>query len=180
MENTVTIHMVASLDGFIARKDNDISWLTSNDDYPQGVTLSDAEIATFLERIDCYVMGSHTYEHALVLGWPYGDTPVMVITSRPMQPKRESVQFYSGDLTSLLNNKLKPSYSNIWLVGGAMLVKEFIRLKLADEIIISIMPVLLGGGTPFFDELDIEQSLHLKDVVSYRNGMVELWYEIIN
>jgi len=63
-------------------------------------------------------------------------------------------------------------------VGGAMLIKDFIRLKLADEIRLSVLPVILGEGTLFFDQVGLEQALHLKDVTAYKSGMVELWYEI--
>ena len=59
-----------------------------------------------------------------------------------------------------------------------MIAKDFIRLKLADDIIISIIPVILGDGTLFFDYIGQEQNLHLKDVTAYKDGMVELWYEI--
>ena len=59
-----------------------------------------------------------------------------------------------------------------------MLIKDFIRLKLADEIRLSVLPVILGEGTLFFDQVAIEQALHLKDVTAYKSGMVELWYEI--
>jgi dihydrofolate reductase len=78
----VTLHMVSSLDGFIAKKDNSVSWLDNPGSvYERGASISEEEIAKFLKTIDCYVLGSHTYEHALELGWPYGDTPVVVVTS---------------------------------------------------------------------------------------------------
>ena len=64
------------------------------------------------------------------------------------------------------------------MVGGAKITKEFMRLHLAADIIISIMPVILGGGTLFFDYIGQEQLLHLKDVTAHKDGMVELWYEI--
>ena len=174
----VTIHMVSSLDGFIAKKDRSVSWLQSTDSYEKGVTLTEEDVAKFIKTIDCYVMGSRTYEHALELGWPYGDVPVIVLTHRDLMADRENIEFYSGDLDKLVNDRLKPNYGNIWLVGGAMIAKDFIRLKLADDIIISIMPVILGDGTLFFDYIGQEQRLHLKDVTAYKDGMVELWYEI--
>ena len=59
-----------------------------------------------------------------------------------------------------------------------MLAKEFIRLQLAHEIRLSVLPILLGGGLLFFDQLGLEQPLHLKDVTAYKNGMVELWYQV--
>jgi dihydrofolate reductase len=92
-----------------------------------------------------------------------------------MTSKRKS---YSGDLKQFVNDRLKPNYQNIWLVGGAALVKEFIRLGLVDDIRQTIAPIILGDGTPFFDRIGQEQALHLRDVTAYRNGMVELWYEV--
>lgn len=174
----VIIHMVSSLDGFIAKKDNSVSWLQSSDIYEKGVTLTEEDIANFIETIDCYVMGSHTYEHALKLGWPYGDLPVIVCTNRNLTTNRKNVEFYSGDLAKLVNSHLKIRYKNIWLAGGPILAKDFIRLKLADEIILSIMPIILGDGLLFFDYIGQEQQMHLKDVTAYKDGMVELWYEI--
>ncbi|HEX3471366.1 MAG TPA: hypothetical protein VHT28_09290, partial [Silvibacterium sp.] len=118
----VTLHVVSSLDGFIAKKDNSVSWLDSPGSvYEAGVSISQEEAAAFVKAIDCYVLGSRTYEHALELGWPYGDTPTVVVTGREWAPARESVEFYSGDLKTLVGVKLAPRYRNIWLVGGAML-----------------------------------------------------------
>jgi dihydrofolate reductase len=176
----VTIHMVSSLDGMIAKKDNSVSWFETSDNYEKGVTEQNAE--AFLKTIDCYVMGSRTYEHALELsrsyGWPYGDIPTIVVTHRNLPIERQNIEMYSGDLNILVNERLKPTYKNVWVVGGAMLVKDFIRLKLADEIRQSILPIILGDGIPFFDQIGQEQTLHLKDVTAYKNGMVELCYEI--
>lgn len=175
----VTIHMVSSLDGFIAKRDGTVSWLHSTDVYENGITLTDEDITAYIEGIDCYVMGSHTYEHALKLGWPYGETPVIVLTHRALPNDRENVEFYAGDLTELVNGRLKATYKNIWMAGGAATTKDFLRLKLADKLIVSIMPVILGDGTLFFDYIGHEQRLHLKDVTAYKDGMVELTYEIL-
>ncbi|HMC84135.1 MAG TPA: dihydrofolate reductase family protein, partial [Chitinophagaceae bacterium] len=85
---------------------------------------------------------------------------------------------FSGDLNRLIIERLKPYYKNVWLVGGAMLAKDFIRLKLADEIRLTILPVILGDGLLFFDHIEQEQALHLKNVTAYKSGMVELHYAI--
>ena len=125
---TVTLHMVSSLDGFIAKHDNTVAWMdTPGSVYEPGVSISEEEVATFLKSIDCYVLGSRTYEHALQLGWPYGDTPVVVVTTRkwPQASTRKSIEFYSGDLNTLVDEKLAPRYRNIWLVGGAVLSQHF-------------------------------------------------------
>jgi len=176
----VTIHMVSSVDGFIAKKDNSVSWFETNDNYEKGLTGQNAD--EFLKTIDCYVMGSLTYEHALELsksyGWAYGDIPTIVLTHRNLPIERQNIETYSGDLGKLMNERLKPTYKNVWVVGGAMVARDFIRLQLADEIRQSIIPIILGDGTPFFDQIGQEHALHLKDVTAYKNGIVELCYEI--
>ncbi|MEO6850537.1 MAG: dihydrofolate reductase family protein [Mucilaginibacter sp.] len=178
----VTIHMVSSLDGIIAKKDNSVSWFETNDQYEKGATVSEQDTAEFLKTIDCYVMGARTYEHAFELsksyGWAYGDKPTIVVTHRNLPVDRPNVEFFSGGLEALVNEQLKPNYKNVWVVGGGMLAKDFIRLKLADEIRLSVMPIILGEGTLLFDQIGEEQALHLKDVTAYKTGMVELWYEI--
>jgi dihydrofolate reductase len=174
MRSTVTLHVVSSLDGFIAKKDNSISWMDSAGDvYERGVTDDGAEV---IQSIDCYVLGSRTYEHALQLGWPYGDTPTVVMTNRELPSTRESVTFYSGDIQRLVGEILAPRYRNIWLVGGAMLGQSFLRLGLVDEIRLMIAPVTLGDGLHLFGDSGTEQQWHLKNVVAYKNGFVELSY----
>jgi dihydrofolate reductase len=172
----VTLHMVSSLDGFIAKKDNDVSWLEGGSVYEAGVSISGEEAAAFLKTIDCYVLGSRTYEHALELGWPYGDTPTVVVTSREWPRARKSIEFYSGDLKTLVDVKLAPRYRNIWLVGGAMLSQRFLELGLVDEINLMIAPVLLGEGLRLFGGPPTEKRWNLKNVVAYKNGFVELSY----
>jgi dihydrofolate reductase len=178
----LTIHILSSLDGIIAKKDNSIAWFDTHDDYEKGVVLTRQDTEAFLKTIDCYVMGAHTYEHALELsknyGWAYGDIPTIVLTHRDLPVNRPNIELYSGDLNKLVDERLKPRYKNVWLVGGAMLAQQFIRLKLADELRLSVMPIILGEGTLFFDHMGQEQALHLKNVTAYKTGMVELHYEV--
>jgi dihydrofolate reductase len=177
--STVTLHMVSSLDGFIAKLDNSVSWMdTPGSVYEPGVSISEQEVSTFLKSIDCYVLGSRTYEHALELGWPYGDTPVVVVTTRKWPPAstRKTIEFYSGDLKTLVDEKLAPRYQNIWLVGGAMLSQRFLEFGLVDEISLTIAPVLLGAGLRLFDGSLKEKRWDLKKVTAYKNGCVELCY----
>jgi dihydrofolate reductase len=172
--STVTLHVVSSLDGFIAKKDNTVSWMDSSDVYEKGVSEGNAD--DVVTSIDCFVLGSRTYEHALELGWPYGDTPTVVVTNRVLPSTRKSVEFYSGDLKKLVDEILAPRYRNIWLVGGAMLCQSFLRLGLVDEIRLMTAPVLLGDGLHLFGDSGTEQKWHLKNVVAYKNGYVESSY----
>ena len=175
-ESKVTLHAVSSLDGFIARKDNTVSWLEDDGSvYEAGIRISAEDAARFVSAIDCYVMGSRTYEHALELGWPYGDTPVVVVTSRALPAQKASVEFYSGDLATLFDENLSPRFRNIWLVGGAALSQSSLKLGLVDEIRLTVAPVLLGDGLRLFGPM-LEERWHLKNVSAYRNGFVELTY----
>jgi dihydrofolate reductase len=122
------------------------------------------------------VLGSRTYELALELGWPYGDKPVVVVTSREWPSARKSVEFYSGDLKTLVDVKLAPRYRNIWLVGGAMLCRRFLELGLVDDIRLTIAPVLLGEGLRLFGGSLSEERWNLKNVVAHKNGFVDLVY----
>lgn len=182
-DSRVTIHMAASLDGFIARKDGRVDWLETADEFAGGDTMSPEFVEAFLETIDCYVMGSRTYETALGfeargLGWSYGDKPTFVLTSRELPRTRDTIEFYSGDLARLVHERLRPRFRTIWFVGGGAVSGECLRRGLADEIRYSILPILIGDGIPFFDRIAGDVALHLLEVKAYRNGMVELRYQV--
>jgi dihydrofolate reductase len=179
----VTIHMVASLDGFIARKDGSVDWLETSDEFAGGDTLDPEFVESFLKTIDCYVMGSRTYETALNFeakgsGWAYGDKRTFVLTSRDLPRTRDTVEFYSGDLAQFVNQHLRPRFRSIWFVGGGVVSGECLRLALADEVRYSILPILIGDGITFFEKLDRDVPLHLTEVKAYKNGTVALRYEV--
>lgn len=179
----VTIHMAASLDGYIARKDGAVDWLDTSDHFADGETLDPGYVEAFLAAIDCYVMGSRTYETALRFedqgkGWSYGDKQVFVLTRRKLPRMRQNIEFYSGDLALLVNERLRPRFRNIWFVGGGMVAAECLRLGLADELSYSILPILIGDGIAFFEKLDKDVPLHLAEVKAYKSGMLDLRYEV--
>jgi len=182
-DSRVTIHMVASLDGFIARKDGRVDWLATSDEFVGGDNMDPEFVEAFLKTIDCYVMGSRTYETALRfeaqgLGWSYGDKRTFVLTSRDLPRTRDTVEFHSGDLAELVNRRLRPTFRSIWFVGGSVVSAECLRLGLADEVRYSILPILIGDGIPFFEKLDTDIALHLAEVKAYKSGMVELRYDL--
>ena len=182
-DSQVTIHMAASLDGFIARKDGSVDWMETSDQFVGGETMAPEFVEAFLKTIDCYVMGSRTYETALSfeakgLGWSYGDKPTFVLTRRELPRTRHTVNFYSGDLAQLVNTSLRPKFRSIWFVGGGVVSAECLLLGLADEVRYSILPILIGDGIPFFDKLDRDIALHLAEVKAYESGMVALRYQV--
>jgi len=182
-DSRVTIHMAASLDGFIARKDGRVDWLETSDEFAAGESMDAAFVAEFLKTIDCYVMGSRTYETALAfeakgLGWSYGDKPTFVLTHRELPRTRETVELCAGDLAQLVNERLRPAFRSIWFAGGGAVSAECLRLGLADDVRYSILPILIGDGIPFFNGLDRDVALHLAEVKAYRSGIVALRYEV--
>jgi dihydrofolate reductase len=175
--------MAASLDGFIARRDGRVDWLETSDHFEDGDTMAPESVAAFLRTIDCYVMGSRTYETALTfeakgLGWAYGNTATYVLTHRELRRVRSTVEFYAGDLVQLVEEELKPKFRNIWFVGGGALSGECLRRGVANELRYSILPVLIGDGIAFFEQLDRDVALHLLQVKAYESGMVALRYEV--
>ena len=182
-DSRVTIHMAASLDGYIARKDGSVDWLETSDRFEGGEVMAPESVTEFLRTIDCYVMGSRTYETALDfegrgMGWAYGDKPTFVLTRRELPKTRSSVEFYAGDLHHFVEERLKPDYRNIWFVGGGAVSGECLRRGLADEIRYSILPILIGDGIAFFERLDGDVALHLLEVKAYQSGTVALRYEV--
>ncbi len=182
-KSRVTVHMVASLDGFIARKDGRVDWMETSDHFEGGAAMTPEFVAAFLKGIDCYVMGSRTYETAMAfesrgVGWAYGDTPTFVLTRRELPKVRASVEFVEGDLTALVHERLAPRFRSIWFVGGGDVCSACLRLGLAHEVRYSMVPVLIGDGISFFDGLDSDIALHLVEATPYASGMVALRYEV--
>src|ERR1700691_6419416 len=114
-DSRVTIHMVASFDGFIARQDGSVDWIETADEFVGGDVMTPELAETFLKTIDCYVMGSRTYETALRfeaqgMGWSYSDKPTFVLTSRELPRTRDTVEFHSGDLAEFVRLSLRPKF----------------------------------------------------------------------
>lgn len=177
----ITLHMVASLDGFIAKKDNSVGWFETSSPYEKGVDWQGP--GDFMKSVDCYVMGATTYEHAVALSeeyyWAYGDTPTIVVTHRDLPKVKPHIEFFAGDLKVLVHEVLRPRFKNVWVAGGAVLANEFLRQGLADDLRLAILPIMLGEGLPFFDGAGKENALRLLDTAAYKNGLVELHYEFV-
>ena len=181
-DSKVTIHMAASLDGFIARPDGGTDWMETTDTFEGGENLDAAYVENFLKSIDCYVMGSRTYETALAfdakgLGWAYGDKPVFVLTTRALPKTRDTVELVSGDVAQLIE-MLRARFGSIWVVGGGAVSGEVLRRGMADEVRYSIMPVAIGSGVRFFEGLDRDVALHLMEVKAYTSGIVALRHAV--
>jgi dihydrofolate reductase len=165
-----------SLDGYIARKNGDIDWLTcipnpESDDYGY---------STLLSSIETIVMGRSTYDSILSFGmpWPYESFSTYVVTSNPIYKISTPNTFLltqdvNQQIIELNNNTKK----DIWIMGGAQLIKTLLIDELIDRMIISIIPKMIGNGIPLFLPSDIQMTWQLIDTVRYNTGIVNLIYQ---
>ena len=164
----IILFIASSLDGYIARVDGSIDWLPEN-------TASGYD--DFIKSIDTVIMGKKTYDQVLTFGdYPYKDKKSYVFTRNNEYSKDEHTEFVH-DVDRLVKNILSDSGTNIWLIGGAEIISAFVNLGFVDEIIISIIPIVLGKGIPLFKDIEKEVKLELIKTTDY-DTLVELHYKI--
>jgi dihydrofolate reductase len=164
----IILFIASSLDGYIARENGDIDWLPENTASGYG---------DFIKSIDTVIMGKKTYDQVLTFGdYPYKDKKSYVFTRNNEYSKDENTEFVH-DADKLVKDILSDSGTNIWLIGGAEIISTFVNLGFVDEIIISIIPVVLGKGIPLFKNIEKEIKLELIKTTDY-DALVELRYKI--
>jgi dihydrofolate reductase len=169
----VILYIAASLDGYIARANGDIDWLSSVERPGE-----DYGYAAFYSSLDALVMGRETYDLSLTFGeWPYPGKKSFVFTHRNLKSVRQDVAFLSSDVVNGVAAIEAQGFHSLWLVGGGALTRSFFQNDLIDEYIISIIPVLLGSGIPLFPPAGREQKLVLAKSTEYPSGLVQLQYK---
>jgi dihydrofolate reductase len=169
-----TVYIGTSLDGFIARKNGDIDWLTqfANDDAIRAYE-------EFMSRVDAIVIGKGTFEKVLTFpSWPYEKKVFVLSTSIKQVPDivKDKITVLSMGPKELLNYLSEKSFSGIYVDGGKV-IQSFLKEDLIDELIISKAPVLIGNGIPLFDYLNTDLKFkHINTHVS-SNGLVRSYYE---
>jgi len=164
----IILYIASSLDGYIARENGDVDWLPIN---------SDSGYDNFYKSIDTVIMGKKTYDQILTFGdYPYKGKKSYVFTRNDSLTKDENVEFVSN--VEEFSRNLVSSKGNIWLVGGSELFSAFLEHKLVDEIILSIIPTVLGKGIPLFQNINQEANLKLIKTTEY-SGFVELTYKVL-
>jgi dihydrofolate reductase len=171
----IKLYIATSIDGFIARKDGSLDWL---EDFPNPDKL-DYGYLDFLENIDTIVMGRNTYEAILSFGmdWPYADSKSYVISSKEDFKIETENTYLINTLTKELINQIRTeSKKNIWIVGGGKLISSFLNHRAIDELILTIIPTILGDGIPLFPNKPLETQFTLKETQTYKTGVVSLNY----
>ncbi len=164
----IIVYIASSLDGYIAREDGSIDWLPET---------AESGYDAFYKSVDTVIMGKITYDQVLTFGeYPYKDKKSFVFTSTN-QNKDENAEFVS-DVEKFVIDGFPGAGENIWLVGGAQIITSFLKQGVVDEIIISVIPVLLGKGIPLFKNIENETKLELIKTEKY-GQLVDLHYKVL-
>jgi dihydrofolate reductase len=170
-----TVYIAQSLDGYIADKNGGLDWL-NNIPNPEN---NDFGFADFIENIDAIVMGRNTFQKVLTLGdWPY-TKPVYVISSSLNKIPNElsdKVTILNSNPSELVKRLNQKGHKNLYIDGG-LLIQSFLSEDLIDELIITTIPILLGGGIPLFGDLNNSMKFsHVKTEVLL-NSLVKSYYK---
>lgn len=169
----VTLYIATSLDGYIARSDGGIDWLSMVE-----APGEDYGYASFYDSVDAIALGSNTYELALSFGeWPYPGKPTFVFTQRDLPCDRDDVMRASDSVEGVLAKLDAQGYQHLWLVGGGALVNSFLQQNLIDDYIISTIPIILGAGIPLFPPSNSEIKLQLMSAKPYPSGLLQTYYK---
>ena len=171
MSRNIILYIAMSLDGYIARRNGDIDWLDGDGSEP------DADIGydRFYSSIDTVIMGRKTYDQILTFGeYPYKGTRGYVYTSETRN-NNEDVEFTDEDVEDLIGKLKAGDGKDIWLIGGAGIIDEFMKKDLIDEYFIAVIPCVLGEGIPLFKRNNHETKLKLLKHEAV-NGIVMMHY----
>ena len=168
----VILYIAMSLDGYIAKPDGDLGFLSTVEQEGE-----DYGYADFVKTVDTVIVGRKTYDKVISMGFgsPYRDKDVYVIT-RTLRPSVGSVKFYSESLKDLIVNLKSRDGKHIFVDGGAEIVNELLYDNLIDEFYISVIPVLLGSGISLFKNGRPEIGLKLIQTKQFDKGLVQLHY----
>jgi dihydrofolate reductase len=173
MQMTKTILYIAtSLDGFVTGKNDDISWLLPYNDVDYGFD-------EYFSHIGAIIQGRRSYDVEMQHGWetPH-PVPTFVLSHNIPEkaPKRSEVVFTNEDIAEVLMKAKKLTDKHIWIEGGANVAQQFLRRELIDEIVLSLVPVILGDGVRLFDNIQKQIDLSLIEVKRFDKGLVQLMY----
>jgi len=172
MRPRCSVFIATSLDGFIARRDGSIDWLsiveTPGEDYGY---------ARFFANVDALVMGRGTYDTVRGFpSWPYGDKRCVVLTHNPPEPAHGE-RFHTGSPQPLLEQLHVDGVRRVYVDGGAV-IRQFLAADLIDDLTLSIIPVLLGDGLPLFEDGGPGKRLRLEASQAFPSGLVQLRYRL--
>lgn len=169
----IIVHIAASADGYIARPDGDLDWLTSRP-APKGFYGMNA----FTRTIDTMLLGRKTYEASLRLGATFREKSRTIVFSRHAPPPDAppGVEFVSDEIAPFVNRLRAQPGKDIWLMGGGELIASFLDAHAIDEFVVSVVPVFIGDGIPLIARRHRHVPLELRSVEQFEDGLVQLHY----
>lgn len=173
----VRVYMACSFDGYIAGPGDDIAWLHEDHSSP-GALPEDPEalgFEAFMSQVGAMLMGRTTYE--VVEGfaqWPYGETPVIVATHRALEPTAPTVRAAAGDIGELVAQAKEAAGARDVYLDGCALIQQALAAGLVDEMTLTLIPVILGGGTRLFDGTAPRQALVFGPSRAFSRGMMQV------
>ena len=175
MKSKVIIYIAASLDGYIAGINDELDFLKSVEDPNE-----DYGYYEFLSTVGFVIMGRRTYDKILTLvpDFPIDDKKYYVLT-RTEKPPTANVSFFNGDIAKLIDGLKSDTSKHVFIDGGADIIHLLLKDRLIDEIILSVIPVLLGEGIRLFKGNEPEQNLQLLSAEKFNKGLVQLHYKVI-
>jgi len=173
MNRKVIIYIACSVDGYIAGPNDDLGFLSIVEQEGE-----DYGYAAFIENIDTMIVGRKTFDKVQAMGlqYPPAGKELYVITRSP-RPASGPVTFYTGGLTTLVQQLKSLPGKHIYCDGGAEIVNELLKHNLVDELIISVIPFLAGNGTQLFSSGRPQQKLMLVSARQFEKGLVQLHYK---
>ncbi|NQV54171.1 MAG: dihydrofolate reductase [Flavobacteriales bacterium] len=174
-KRNVILYIAASLDGYIAAPDDDLSFLEA-----MALEGEDYGYQAFVESIDTVILGRRTFMWVKnqTGAFPHLDKDTYVI-SRKIGGSEDGVTYWPGSIRELVDELQSKPGGNIYCDGGAAVVNEMLRTGCIDEIILSVVPVLLGAGIRLFHEGIPTANLALLSSQSFTSGLVQLRYRVI-
>jgi dihydrofolate reductase len=171
----VIVHIATSADGYIARHDGDLDWLTSRP-APKGFYGMNA----FMRSIDTTVLGRKTYEASLRMGANFDSKSRTIVFSRHAPPAGapSGVEFVNGAIGPFVSRLREQPGKDIWLMGGGELIASFLDEQAIDEFVVSVVPVFIGDGIPLIARRHRHVALDLHSVERFDDGLVQLHYRV--
>lgn len=170
----VIFYVAASLDGYLARRDGELDWL------PLPTDAEDYGYAALLARVDTLMMGRKTYDVTRGFGaWPYPAHRTVVFSRATVGLIAPGVEFSSDDPVAMIRQLRATEGRDLWLVGGGELARICLEGRVVDEIILTLIPVLLGDGLPVFPSRDSSSRLVLRTSRAFADGLVQLHHDVV-
>lgn len=175
-----SVYIATSLDGFIARPDGGLDWLPGAEG--ESTAGEDYGFREFMDSVDYLVMGRNTFELALSFEpWPYTGTPVVVLSSRPLEIPAHltgAVEWMSGSPGEVVSRLAERGANHLYIDGGKT-IQGFLAEGLIQQLIITQVPVLIGEGIPLFGPLPYDIKLRHIETRSFPTGLVQSRYEVV-